>query len=161
MGQIIEYIVITLIFLAFAIGLYKGFLAIFFSWFSIFLGGILSIKFSYVFAKLLFPSMSGNIIVLFLIGITIFSITYMFIINFGKMFTDILNKIQVGALNYILGGIFGAAQMLILVGIGIYWINESNWANMHSYPISMFASFWAERIITSIGIQFPIITKIL
>lgn len=161
MEQIIEYLVITFIILGGIVGLYQGFVTIFFSWFSVVLGGILAFNFSYGLTKTFFPNFLNNIFVIFLIGVIIFAITFIIISSLGRTFSNTLDKFRLGILNYLLGGIFGVAQMLVIVGLCIYWLGVLGWVNMQAFPVSMFSAYWAERIIILIGTQVPMATKLL
>ncbi len=159
MEQIIEYIVIISITIGLLIGLIKGFVKIFFSWFSIFVGIIVSINFSYGLEKAFFTTHS--IINVFLIGVVLFALVYILIMQVSRVFTVTLQRANVEILNHLLGGIFGAVQTMILVGLAIYWVMVLNWVDLSSQPVSMFSMYWAEKIISLVGSQVDIANKLL
>lgn len=161
LGQIIEYGIIIGIIIGFVIGMSKGFVRIFFSWFSILVGIIIAMKFAPKATTIFFPTETENILVLFLVSIVIFSIIHIILNRFALNFSILLQKFQIGSLDYLLGGIFGAAQMMVLLGLGVYWIMALGWVNMTSYPTAMFCAFWSEKIIFMFGTQFPALNKLI
>ncbi len=161
MGQIIEYIAIMLIVLGLLAGLLKGFVKIFFSWFSICIGVIVSINFSYGFARGFFPQYSNNIILVFFIGIFLFSLVYIFIAQLSKGISAVLHHSNLSALDHLLGGVFGAVQMMLVVGLAIYWLIIWQGIDLSAYPVSMFSTYWAEKIITIVGSKVDIANKLL
>ena len=161
MGQIIEYLAITIIGLGVIVGLTKGFVRIFFSWFSVFVGIIVALNFSYGFTKSFFPDYSNNIVLIFFIGIILFSIVYLIITQIARLCTVAFQKTSMGGLDNLLGGVFGGVQVMIVVGLVIYWIMALDIANMTAYPISMFSAYWAEKIVLIVGSHVDIANNLL
>ncbi len=159
MEQIVEYLVIVFISIGLLMGLIKGFTKIFFSWFSIFIGIIISINFSYGIEKVLFDE--HNIITVFLIGVVLFALVYIIVMQVSSMFSEVLRRANVELLDHLLGGIFGAVQTMIFVGLAIYWAMDLRWINLSSQPASMFSMYWAEKIITLVGSQVDVVNKLL
>lgn len=161
MEQIIEYLIITVIVLSILIGLRKGFVKIFFSWFSVLLGGVVALNFSYGLTSTFFSAYSHNILIVFGVGVVLFMIVYLILTNIAHSFSSFLQNAQIGGLDNLLGGIFGGAQMLIIAGLVIYWITSLGWVNMQPYPVSMFSAYWAETIVLLIGVQIDMVNKLL
>ncbi|MGL4561439.1 MAG: CvpA family protein [Brevinema sp.] len=161
LGQILEYATIISIIIGFIIGMSQGFVRIFFSWFSILLGVIIAMNFTYKLTSMFIPAEKDNILILFLMSILIFAIVHIVLTKFAFNFSRVLQKFQMGSLDYLLGGIFGAAQMMVLLGLAIYWVMALGWVDMTSHPISMFCAFWSEKIIFMFGAQFPAFKKLI
>ncbi|MGL4367480.1 MAG: CvpA family protein [Brevinemataceae bacterium] len=151
MEQVIEYLVVLLIILGAVLGLMKGFITIFFSWISIILGAVAALKFSFGLTYSFFPQHAENVFIVFLMGMVIFSLVYILLLSIGRSFASSIDKYKLGGLDYLLGCLFGAAQVMFLVGILVY--KFATWRNMdmHPYPISMFAMYWSEKILALFG----------
>ncbi|MGL4677649.1 MAG: CvpA family protein [Brevinema sp.] len=161
MNQMVEYLVIMFISIGVLLGLMNGFVSVFFSWFSVFVGIVISMNFSYGATQTFFPQHSSNILVVFLIGISLFSLVYIFIMKISQYFTRFFQQMNLGILDHLLGGIFGGVQTMIFVGLAVYWIVVWGWLDMSAYPISMFSVYWAEKTILLLGTQVDIANRLL
>lgn len=161
MSQMIEYLAIVFIGLGVIWGFMSGFVKVFFSWFSVLVGIVVSMNFSYGVASAFFPEYRNNILVIFLIGIILFSLVYIFFSQIARIFASILAKHNLHGLDYILGGIFGGGQVMIVVGLILYWMLKSMNLDLSSTPVAMFSVYWAERIITVLGVHIDIANKLL
>ncbi|MGL4388387.1 MAG: CvpA family protein [Brevinema sp.] len=161
LGQILEYCVIITIVIGVVIGMSKGFVRIFFSWFSVLLSVIVAMNFTHKLTVLFIPAEADNILVLFLMSILIFAIIHTVLTKIAFKFSQFLQKYHMGSLDFFLGAIFGAAQMMVLLGLGIHWIMALGWVDMTPYPVSMFCAFWSEKIIFMFGTQFPAFNKLI
>ncbi|MGL5955798.1 MAG: CvpA family protein [Brevinema sp.] len=161
MSEIVEYLVIAFIGIGVLLGLLKGFVMVFFSWFSVFIGMVSSINFSYGVAHAFFPQYSSNIIVIFLIGIFLFSLVYIVIMKISQYCTAIFRQMNLAVLDHLLGGIFGGLQTMIFVGLAVYWMIVWGWVEMSSYPIAMFSVYWSEQIILLLGTQVDLANRLL
>ncbi|MGL4394811.1 MAG: CvpA family protein [Brevinema sp.] len=161
LGQLIEYGVIVTIVIGVIIGMSKGFVQIFFSWFSVLLAVIVSMNFTHSLTALVIPSKANNVLVLFLVAILIFAIIHTIITRFAYNVTQVLRSWQLGELDFLLGAVFGAAQMMVLIGLAVYWAMALRWVDMTPYPVSMFCAFWSEKIIFMFGTQFPAFKRLI
>ncbi len=161
MGQIIEYLVITFVILGVLFGFVNGFIRVFFSWFSVLVGAIIAMNFSYGFTKSFFPNYANNIILIFFIGIVLFSIVYLVITQIAHLCSNAFQTKNMGGLENLLGGFFGGIQVMIVVGLAIYWIMALNIVDMSQYPISMFSAYWAEKFVLLVGTQVGVANHLL
>lgn len=161
MSEIIEYLTIIFIGMGIIWGGMSGFVKVFFSWFSILVGMIISMNFSYGVAQAFFTEYKNNILVVFLIGIVLFSIVYVIFSQFARLFSSVLSQYNLTGLNYILGGIFGGGQVMIILGVILYWLLKNINIDLSSNPVSMFSIYWAERIVTILGTHIGIANKLL
>ncbi len=161
MEQIIEYVVIACIVSGVIIGLGQGFAKIFFSWFSLFVGIVVAINFSYGLLARILPQYQSNILAIVGAGLVLFILVYLVIMNVAKMVAKMCLHLHMGGLNSLLGGFFAGVQMMIIAGLAIYWIMVAGWVNMESYPVSMFSAYWAETIILLVGSQVGFVNNLL
>ncbi len=132
--NIIDVIILGLVFLSAILGAFKGFAREFASRFGFIIGILVAGLFNTMAARLIWNTFSLPVLwSSFIAFLVVFLITYFIMLSLGNALESILDAIHFGWLDSILGLALGAAEMVVIVTIVIYVINLQSILDLSSY----------------------------
>ncbi len=132
--NIVDVIIIALVFLSALLGAFKGFAREFASRFGFIIGVIAGALFNTIVARIIYQTFSLPILwSSFIAFMGVFLVTYIVMLSLGNGLDNLMTAIHFGWLDAILGLLLGAAEMLIIVTVIIYVLNLQSIIDLNGF----------------------------
>lgn len=132
--NIVDVIIISLLFLSAVLGAFKGFANEFASRFGFIIAVFVSALFNALVGRLIFQTFAPPLLwSSFLAFMAVFLVVYFVMLSLGNGLESLLTAMHLGWLDTILGLVLGAVQMALLITVVIYILSLQNILDLGTY----------------------------
>jgi len=153
--NIVDIIILSLLFLSAVLGAFKGFANEFASRFGFIIALFASALFNSLVGRLLYQTFALPLLwSSFIAFMVVFLVVYILMLSFGNGLESLLTAMHLGWLDTILGLVLGAVQMALLVTVVIYILSLQSILDLRVYFESSELYIRYLRQVIQIGIEF-------